>query len=1823
MNSIIPDSYAVHTVNILRVAAGLREEALGVLTDLEGELLAKVGNATSINQKARLQALLEQTQGTISKAYTVMEKNHLDGLEGLASLEGKHMATTLGKAVGADIFSVAFSAKQLEAVASAATVMGHSSGDWWKKQAADLHYSFTGQMQRGILSGEDTDSLVRRIRGTKAEGYADGIMNIPRRQAEALVRSSAISTTNQARLATMGEMDDVVKGIQWLSTLDGRTTPICISLSGKMWRLPDYLPVGHSHAWPGPTAHWNCFTGDVPVASPASISRLYRRPYSGELVTIETDNGRRITATPNHPILTRNGWRAIGTLAMGDDLVCQKGTGAAALASPHDQAPQTSFSELAEATAKLRGMLAVKMPVSTPDFHGDGTDKEIGEVWSYGGLSDEGHARIAKCLPGFQFQRTNLEGADFLPGDSAAFQTGLTPDTAADGGMSSGHGGPLPACPSGMQISGPGAGDTSGSTPTIQSSQADVELPDDFAGRDLIGDVESDRVCFVSRREAVSVLVHNVETDTGWYLASGIISHNCRSTQIPVLRSWEELSGKKLPSLDKASIEERMKQKLGAMGMDPAQIAKAKAHAKASMDGQVSKDLNFEDWLHTKPDTFIDKVLGPGRAKLWNRGKGGLSLSDLTNQDNRPLTIAQLKDLIENGSPLPETQGVTFFPGKKFPAGPSAAELSAQKAAAEAAKAAVKKAAEEAAAAAEAAAKAAAKAAEEAAAAAKAAADAAAHATLTGKAGVLEKAIVNQLAKEGPLDAAALVKYETLLAEKKAAAAATKAVNAGKKATLAGDSLPPSTLKYLNDIDPDAKKGLLEEWAAAKATQDAAVESIIATLADSQPLAPAMAKLHDGLTATQKLAVKVKVAEKQKAIWDGLANILLDDAAITAAAENGAFVPHYMQTAKAGLPPGHPALDEFQKKMDAALKLADQKNTLKIGTSSPLAHHVYNTGQMPAHIKAALDAVPDTAPEKVGFLAAAAKSKDAAMMKIAEDMAAGNTLTAAQADLVAALTSAELKQVNDTSVLLQTAAKAAAGPFPPPAAPATPPVPTGPTAPGITLTTTSKGKVALKMDTISVKDIKAELQAHWTATATAAKPYIWISPDSQGTIKSILSVYGKKELKSAGGFKVDAKMMNYLNLDPSFSGPPPPVVPAAPKVPRAKLKPVALTTKQFVMVPDDFPKDPAKLKVVKKLGGSTGAELVADTDGTLYVRKRGASADHARAEFQADRFYEALGVAVPRGALYDAAGSSPVKLTRFSEGKEFSALTGAEKAEAIRQLQKGFAIDALLGNWDVVGSSGDNVLFSGGRAMRIDNGGAFHFRAQGAVKSADEWNEHMTDLYTMRRGPRIVSYTKEAFGSMDFYDIADQIAAIPEEAIDLLDLPADVKHTLRARLHQMQAISERADRFRADAFHASYFDVHAEQMINIRKSGIDRELMTDTTRSGVTVTDKASGRAFGNLRTSGAAVKSASPGAGYTPPEPIETAYEAMKNGFITHNHKVVNGGVPNVSTLQAAVNQKAVLADIVKTGSASEAAAAKAYLAEMPKLEKALADATAGKTPTAPLPHFQKVASTPAKSPPPPQTSAHPPGVSVVTKLHNQLVTELVAEGRSLADAKGAVDIFLTWTRKQGWNSWNDEPMGAKYWIWKQRNVPQAANYWDGNGRGASFQSAKSEYEKMAKAVGGEETLDRIFAGHHALMQEQLALVDVDYNDRDAKALLLLRTEAQRIHTAKPGQTGTILRGGTESHSIFNPVYVMASSSDPILVQAVPHSRVLWSYWFEGEAGNPYRNSFLGDGENEFAADSSLVPFKMFPGGYKHPVPPSRSVADWAAAGVPVSHLP
>lgn len=132
---------------------------------------------------------------------------------------------------------------------------------------ARLREKLTAEIKAGFLQQETIGQIMTRIRGTRKNGYADGVLRVQRHEAEAIARTMVGQYANEARQQFYRDNSDVVKAVEWVSTLDTRTSIMCILRDRKRYTVVGHEPIGHNLDWGGGPGgyHYNCRSTSVPV----------------------------------------------------------------------------------------------------------------------------------------------------------------------------------------------------------------------------------------------------------------------------------------------------------------------------------------------------------------------------------------------------------------------------------------------------------------------------------------------------------------------------------------------------------------------------------------------------------------------------------------------------------------------------------------------------------------------------------------------------------------------------------------------------------------------------------------------------------------------------------------------------------------------------------------------------------------------------------------------------------------------------------------------------------------------------------------------------------------------------------------------------------------------------------------------------------------------------------------------------------------------------------------------------------------------------------------------------------------------------------------------------------------------------------------------------------------------------------------------------------------------------------------------------------------------------------------------------------------------
>lgn len=275
-NERLQDAAVGHQVDLQQYSNGVVRRIIATLNRVDADLAAALqavldrdGSSLTVE---RIEGLLQSVRALNASAYAAIGVEIASDLRELAAHEAGYQLRLFQSVVPAQVqVSVGIAAVNVEQVYAAAMSLpfqGRLLREWSASIASDRMARIRDAVRMGFVEQQPVADIVRRIRGTRAKGYSDGIIEIDRRHAEAVVRTAISHTAGFVRDRFFAGNTDLVKALSWTSTLDARTSPICQLRDGKQYMpVAPHRPVGHKIPWlggPG-AAHWQCRSTSVPV----------------------------------------------------------------------------------------------------------------------------------------------------------------------------------------------------------------------------------------------------------------------------------------------------------------------------------------------------------------------------------------------------------------------------------------------------------------------------------------------------------------------------------------------------------------------------------------------------------------------------------------------------------------------------------------------------------------------------------------------------------------------------------------------------------------------------------------------------------------------------------------------------------------------------------------------------------------------------------------------------------------------------------------------------------------------------------------------------------------------------------------------------------------------------------------------------------------------------------------------------------------------------------------------------------------------------------------------------------------------------------------------------------------------------------------------------------------------------------------------------------------------------------------------------------------------------------------------------------------------
>lgn len=249
------DLFTIRTLLLLRIASGenirINKEYDAIAADIQRQLR---GPELSTYKGKRLdKAIAELKARILVKPPKIGE---------LAKTEARYTVQSL---IQVGINAVLPPDDVVERVANSSLVQGATIKQWWEKLNDTTAFDLERAIKNGVLLGQTNREIAQNIVGNGTDKGPEALSKA-RRDAMAVTRTGVQTIANDARISVYDENSDIIKAVQWVSTLDSRTTDICMARSGKTWKFPGFEPIGHKIPWDGgPPAHWMCRSTTIPI----------------------------------------------------------------------------------------------------------------------------------------------------------------------------------------------------------------------------------------------------------------------------------------------------------------------------------------------------------------------------------------------------------------------------------------------------------------------------------------------------------------------------------------------------------------------------------------------------------------------------------------------------------------------------------------------------------------------------------------------------------------------------------------------------------------------------------------------------------------------------------------------------------------------------------------------------------------------------------------------------------------------------------------------------------------------------------------------------------------------------------------------------------------------------------------------------------------------------------------------------------------------------------------------------------------------------------------------------------------------------------------------------------------------------------------------------------------------------------------------------------------------------------------------------------------------------------------------------------------------
>lgn len=285
-NRALFDAMVRHQIYLLRLSGHVRNRIFALLNATEEDIARQIrdrlrnaaGGLDTPAEVRRLETLLRIIRNTRTRAWAQVDEAWVEEALAIANAEPEALKRMVTLAAPVVIEAQLPSPSALRAIVMSRPFEGRTLRQWASSIMAEDLRRIENAIRMGMVAGEPSTVIARRVVGTARLNGLDGVTEITRRNAEAITRTAVNHISNLARAEFIKANSDLFEEEQFVATLDARTTPVCRANDGERF------PVGKG---PMPPLHFNCRSLRVPALLDDALGNRPAKPVTERMLLRE------------------------------------------------------------------------------------------------------------------------------------------------------------------------------------------------------------------------------------------------------------------------------------------------------------------------------------------------------------------------------------------------------------------------------------------------------------------------------------------------------------------------------------------------------------------------------------------------------------------------------------------------------------------------------------------------------------------------------------------------------------------------------------------------------------------------------------------------------------------------------------------------------------------------------------------------------------------------------------------------------------------------------------------------------------------------------------------------------------------------------------------------------------------------------------------------------------------------------------------------------------------------------------------------------------------------------------------------------------------------------------------------------------------------------------------------------------------------------------------------------------------------------------------------------------------------------------------------